>query len=170
MDELLDILSESGYGAMIGDNYCGAPMYADDLALIAESPEDLQAMLDLVSNYARRWRYSFNAQKSAIMVFGEAPRARAAARNSRQWTLNGTVIQEANEYHHLGVLRTVNPSSFPRTLERCTSGRSAFLHLMELACALVVSIQSRYIDFTKLFVYPSPSTVLNYGPSPRQSC
>ena len=129
VDELLDILSESGYGAMVGDNYCGAPMYADDLALTAESPEDLQAMLDLVSNYARRWRYSFNAQKSAIMVFGEAPRARAAARNSRQWTLNGTVIQEANEYHHLGVLRTVNPSSFPRTSERCTSGRSAFYAL-----------------------------------------
>ena len=72
MDELLDILSSSGYGAMVGDNYCGAPMYADDLALIAESPEDL------VSNYARRWHYTFNGQKSAILqlVFGEAPRPR----------------------------------------------------------------------------------------------
>ena len=129
VDELLDILSESGHGVMIGDNYCGAPMYADDLALIADSPEDLQAMLDIVSSYAHAWRYTFNAQKSAVLVFGEAPRCRAAARNSRRWTLDGAVIQESNEYHHLGVLRTVNPSSFPRTSERCTAGRSAFFAL-----------------------------------------
>ena len=104
-------------------------MYADDLALIADSPSDLQAMLDIVSSYACKWRYRFNAQKSAIMVFGEAPRSRAVARDSRQWTLNGTVIQESNEYHHLGVLRSVNPSSLSRTAERCTSGRSAFFAL-----------------------------------------
>ena len=101
---------------MVGDNYCGAPMYADDLTLIADSPGDLQAMLDIVSSYACKWRYRFNAQKSTIMVFGEAPRSRAAARDSRQWTLNGTVIQESNEYHHLGDLRSVNPSSLSRTL------------------------------------------------------
>ena len=129
VDELLDILSQSGYGAMVGDNYCGAPMYVDDLALIADSPGDLQAMLDIVSSYACKWRYRFNTQKSAIMVFGEAPRSRAVTRDSRQWTLNGTVIQESNEYHHLGVLRSVNPSSLSRTAERCTSGRIAFFAL-----------------------------------------
>ena len=33
-----------GYGAKVGEVYCGALMYADDLALIAESPDELQAM------------------------------------------------------------------------------------------------------------------------------
>ena len=48
VDELLDLLAASRLGACIGSIYCGAPMYADDLALVASSPGDLQAMLDLV--------------------------------------------------------------------------------------------------------------------------
>ena len=45
---------------------------------------------------------------------------------SRQWTLDGSVICEADEY---GVLRSVNPSSAVRTSERCAAGRSAFFAL-----------------------------------------
>ena len=33
-----------------------APMYADDFALVAGSPEELQAMLNIVHNYAQKWR------------------------------------------------------------------------------------------------------------------
>ena len=36
VDELLGILTTSGFGVTI---YCGAPMYANDLALITDSPE-----------------------------------------------------------------------------------------------------------------------------------
>ena len=55
VDELLDLLTESGFGATILDIYCGAPMYADDIALVSNSPNMLQAMLDIVFDYARRW-------------------------------------------------------------------------------------------------------------------
>ena len=69
--------------------YCGAPMYADDLALIAESPDELQAMLNIVSSYALRWRYQLNPEKSTIMVFGESNRTRTSARLQRKWYLSG---------------------------------------------------------------------------------
>ena len=44
IDELLDILSTSGYGVRVNSIYIGAPtcMYADDLALVAESPQELE--------------------------------------------------------------------------------------------------------------------------------
>ena len=45
VNDLLYQLSGSGYGATIDGNFCGSPMYADDLALIANSSTDLQAML-----------------------------------------------------------------------------------------------------------------------------
>ena len=59
-----------------------APMYADDLTLISASAADLQSMLDIVSRYASLWRYELNAQKSAILVFGESA---VSCRQTRQF-------------------------------------------------------------------------------------
>ena len=44
-------------------------MYADDLALVASSPEELQAMLDIVATYADKWQYhQLNVDKSSVMA------------------------------------------------------------------------------------------------------
>lgn len=64
-------LEQSGLGVKISSVYCGAPMHADDLALIASSPHELQAMIDIVSKYATKWRYRLSPQKSKILVFRE---------------------------------------------------------------------------------------------------
>ena len=55
VDNLLDTLASSGCGVRIESIYCGAPMYADDLALIADSETDLHTMLHIVSSYASLW-------------------------------------------------------------------------------------------------------------------
>ena len=52
VNELLVELENSGLGARLGNIYTGALMYADDLALIATSPEELQGMLNVVQEYA----------------------------------------------------------------------------------------------------------------------
>ena len=67
-------------GSCACEVYCGAPMYADDLDLITESPDELQAMLNIVSSYATRLRYQLNPEKSAAMVFGESSRSRSTGR------------------------------------------------------------------------------------------
>jgi len=79
VNNLLDTLATSGYGISIDSIYCGAPMYADDLALIADSEAELQSMLNIVSSYAFLWRYEFNAQKSSVLVIGESPVSRKLA-------------------------------------------------------------------------------------------
>ena len=71
VDELLDLLEESGRGAWISDIFCGSPMYADDLALVADSADNLQALLNVVYAYSRKWRYQLNADKSVVLVIGE---------------------------------------------------------------------------------------------------
>ena len=45
-------------------------MYADDVVLLAESPDELQKMLDMMGLYAEEWKFSFNASKSKTMVVG----------------------------------------------------------------------------------------------------
>ncbi|CAI8043785.1 hypothetical protein GBAR_LOCUS24293, partial [Geodia barretti] len=129
VNDLLHQLSGSGYGATIDGNFCGSPMYADDLALIANSSSDLQAMLEIVFSYSVQWRYQLNAQKSAIQIFGESAATRARNRPSRQWIIGSEVIPEKDSYHHLGILRSVSHSSNARTSERCSSSRRAFFSL-----------------------------------------
>ena len=58
---LLVELEHSGLGVRIDSIFCGAPMYADDLILIASSPEDLQSMIDIVAQYATKCRYHLNS-------------------------------------------------------------------------------------------------------------
>ena len=129
VDELLHKLTASGLGISMSGVYCGAPMYADDLALISDSAAELQLMLNIVDSYSSYWRYSINARKSAILVFGESPNSRAHCRPRRYWSINNATIPEADKQHHLGVLRTVYPTSVQRTVERCSAGRGAFFAL-----------------------------------------
>ena len=126
VDELLDQLTASGFGATIHNIYCGAPMYADDIALVANSPNSMQAMLDIVHGYAKRWRYQLNSVKSVAMVIGESS---ARGRENRIWNLGESTISEVDEQHHLGILRSVHNSTTNRTNERATAGRSAFFAL-----------------------------------------
>ena len=66
VNDLLVELENSGLGARLGNIYTGAPMYADDPALIATFPEELQGMLDVVQDYAQKWRYSLHPGNSAL--------------------------------------------------------------------------------------------------------
>ena len=75
VDELLVNHSASGHGVSMDGVYCGALMYADNLVLIADSPGELQALLDIAAAYASKWRYLFNASKSFVLVFGESLRS-----------------------------------------------------------------------------------------------
>ena len=132
VNDLLHLLSSSGHGVSIGGIFCGSPMYADDLALIAESSAALQSMFDLVHNFSIQWHYQLNALKSAVLVFGESASFRSRYRPQRQWHIGSAVIQERDSYHHLGVLRSVSTSSISRTSERCSSCRSVFYSLNAL--------------------------------------
>ena len=44
-------------------------MFADDLALVAKSREDLQFLLDRTKDYIDRKQLSLNVKKSVVMVF-----------------------------------------------------------------------------------------------------
>jgi hypothetical protein len=53
-NQLLDILRDNNIGAKIGITFIGCPTVADDIALIAYHPEDLQHALHIVHNETRR--------------------------------------------------------------------------------------------------------------------
>ena len=105
-------------------------MYVDD-----GSPEELQAILhvDIVHNYAQKWRYNLNANKSVVMVLGETSCTRKSARSTRNWTIGDEVLKEVDEQHHLFIHRTAFNSTIRCTNERATAGRSTFYALNSLS-------------------------------------
>ena len=49
---------EEGLGVKEGDYWCGPLLYADGVVLLAESPDELQKMLDMMGQYAEEWKFS----------------------------------------------------------------------------------------------------------------
>jgi len=74
-------------------------MYADDIAILAESAEELQLGLDALSQWAHQWRFMFSigSDKSAVMVENGdcAPYA---------FTLGHLTLPIVAEYKYLGVV------------------------------------------------------------------
>ena len=46
-------------------------LYADDILSFANSPEELQEGLGLVSNYCKKWKLKINVSKTKVMVLEE---------------------------------------------------------------------------------------------------
>ncbi len=92
---MVEKLEEGDLGVKEGEEWCGALLYADDIVLLAESPKELQRMLDTMGQYAEEWRFTFNARKSKSMVV-EAPRV------GSNWMINGEELEEVNAFKYLG--------------------------------------------------------------------
>ena len=46
-------------------------LYADDGALLADTPDNLQQMLDALKLYCAKWRMHVNVKKTKIVVFNK---------------------------------------------------------------------------------------------------
>ena len=57
----------------------------------------LQILLDMVHQYAQKWRYQLNGMKSVVMVFGEAARTREHERADLTFVEVGRVCTEGSK-------------------------------------------------------------------------
>ena len=72
-DKMLDALSRCGSGCHIGDVFCGALAYADDIVLLAPGRSSLRCLLDTACECARVLNLKFNGAKSQYIVMDAAP-------------------------------------------------------------------------------------------------
>ena len=68
VDELIVSLGALGVGVQVGHKLIDGLLYADDVVLLAESPEALQAMITKVDEFSRKWRMELNLKKSEVMI------------------------------------------------------------------------------------------------------
>jgi len=119
---LLDALTNSRIGMKIGSVFVGAPTVADDVALIADSPTDLAAALQIVHGINSKDRVNINSRKSEIVLYN-CPR-----KTHSSWELGNNEIHETNKTTHLGILRD---TSLKHNIEdRIMTGRKTLYSLL----------------------------------------
>jgi hypothetical protein len=104
-NELIAVLRSSGVAARIEHLTTGSPTYADDLAIICLHKPHMQKLLNSAFSYSQRWRFNFNPDKCAILVFGKdmCP--------SYTLKLGGVAIPVKKAEVHMGVLLTRDAES-----------------------------------------------------------
>ena len=74
IDDLLLELKNRGIGCIVGNYYCGAFGYADDIILLCPSTTGMEDMIKICERYADKHYIKFNGNKSKLLIFGEKNR------------------------------------------------------------------------------------------------
>jgi hypothetical protein len=121
INELGEKLKKLGKGIQFGKRRICILMFADDIVLIAENKEDLQIMMDFTYEFSRKWRFNFNYDKSAVMVFEETGEkeikyqygnCKGECTCGKHWKFGEELIVETALYKYLGIELDKNLSFF----------------------------------------------------------
>ena len=93
---------------------------------ICTSKQKLDAALKIVSEFSNRWRYAYNAKKSAIMVYVETRSEFKKGCKYRNFSIGNEKVKECESYDHVGIKNCLFSEFKPRTEERVSKGRRAF--------------------------------------------
>ena len=122
-------------------------LYADDTILLAETPHELQNILNHFSEYCKQWKLTVNLEKTKVVVFG--------ARNysNQIFRFDNKVIAITNNYKYLGLLFISNGSFF-----QCTQAKRAMHSVLAQSRALNLPLDLQLKLFDHMVV-----PILLYG-------
>lgn len=126
---LADELQRAGLGVGVFGTVVALLLYADDIVVLASDPVEMQTMLDVVTRYAKQWRFEFNQRKCGVVTCGTALQRRNIGRAT--FTLGGGSIASVSKYKYLGVEMSGTRAQWNDYLDRMYTG--AQLELRRLA-------------------------------------
>ena len=98
---LLEELNASGCGVQLEDGgTIEALAYADDIVLLAEVPERLQKMLDIVHAWCMNWQVVINTKKTKIVPF----RPNNVVCTDYNFTIGAERVEKVLSYKYLGIV------------------------------------------------------------------
>ncbi|XP_034935878.1 uncharacterized protein [Chelonus insularis] len=96
IDEIWERNKEGG--TVMGKAKVRALKYADDIAIVAESGEELTKMLKSLEKYVDKNRLEVNVRKTKIMVFKNGGRSK----DNEKWYFKENTIEVVKEFKYLG--------------------------------------------------------------------
>jgi hypothetical protein len=81
-----------------------AILYADDIVLLAESAQDLQALLVVLEEFCTAAGMRPNPKKCEVVVYNDATWPAEVVRATVQWTLNNIPLKKSLHYCYPGTI------------------------------------------------------------------
>ena len=125
-------IEESGLGCCISGIPTSPLGYADDMAAACLTKQKIDHVLRMVYAHSLKWRYKYNASKSAVMIYGETRRENAVGKKNRVFKLGPQKVPEKCSYDHVGVKNCLFSDYTERVEERISKGRRCFNALCSL--------------------------------------
>ena len=82
-------------GILINDIVLIILLFADDMAIFGNNPEDIQNNLNVLHDYCNTCGLEVNGDKTKIMVF----RKRERLKIDEKWTYNGINVEVVNNFN-----------------------------------------------------------------------
>jgi len=106
IDGLLHELCKTNWGIKIADHHIPAILLADDTCLMSASKPDLQNLLNIVNNYANKWKLKYNGKKSLVIPFN-----RDKTVNNMKLRLGQCEIKYKNDIVYAGTVISNNKNT-----------------------------------------------------------
>ena len=99
LNDLVEYLGVNSMTPTLNEVKINSLLYADDLALVATSPEDLQVKLNLLHEYCKKWKLNINLSKTKIVEFNKTGKLN----HKLNFTSGENNIKVENKYDYLGI-------------------------------------------------------------------
>ena len=103
----------------------GSIEYDGALFICSQSEDYLNKAIKIVSDYARRWHYLYNASKSVIILDRKRRKVKLGVEN-RNFSLGKEIINEKSEYNHLEMKNIISGNIKERIEDRIRMGWERF--------------------------------------------
>lgn len=100
INDFESFLREKGVqGVQLRDAFVRALLYADDMALIAESANELRQQLVLLSEYCEKWNLFVSTDKTECVVF-----QKGRIKSDERFFYRGVELKQVTEFKYLGLI------------------------------------------------------------------
>jgi hypothetical protein len=129
-NELLNIIERANAGGRIGSISCPAPTCADDIAITAQTPSDLQLLLNTAHIYSCRERYELQPAKCMVLPFNVATPTHILD-EIRPWSIGKSPIPVVSRATHIRIVCDQRTGEVESTLkENRVKARRALYSLL----------------------------------------
>ena len=132
INTLLVQLENHTLGVSIGNTYAGCPTCADDIVLLSYDHQEMQEMLNTVSQYGSNHRFQIHPIKSNTIIKSSSKRKTELLNETTEELLLGdNKMEYKTETTHLGLTRSISGDSKINVEERITMARRTLYSLIK---------------------------------------